>query len=81
MGVCISLVIDLWVDHTRLAGFSLSYVWLKLVDGSGILSVLYNRIVVLDSVFGLCLWTLPEITNIKKCASIRNFVENSWLFG
>ena len=66
MGVCISLVIDLWVDHNLLAGSSLSYVWLKLVDGNGILSILYNRIVVLDSVFGLCLWTLPKITNITK---------------
>ena len=38
-----------------LVGLGLSFVWLKLVDGNGILSILYKKIGVLDNVFGRCL--------------------------
>jgi hypothetical protein len=71
MRFCISLAFDLRVNRNLLAGFNLSFVWLKLVDGNGILFILYKRIGVRDNACGRCLWTLPKITNITKKLPLR----------
>ena len=66
-------MLDLRIYRYFLAGFNLRYVWLKLADGNGILSILYiRRIGVPGSSFVRCLWTLPKILNITNTTNITN---------